>query len=285
MTVQIKLRRDTAANWVSVNPTLASGEPGLETDTLKVKYGNGIDPWVTLPYPQNNVTQAPAATLTGVTLAPNVTNSSLTSVGTLVNLTVTNTITGSISGNAGTANRATAVAGGITNQLLYQTGANTTGFISVPAVSNTFLSWSGSGFAWVSSSTVAAAGTLTGTALASNVVTSSLTSLGTLTGLTSSGAVAVNSSSGITTSSTTFPLVNTTATTVNFAGAATTLSVGATTGTTTINSTTPSTAYNNGALVVSGGVGIAGNTTIQGTLTVGTTNIKSLSIAMAAALS
>jgi hypothetical protein len=39
----IKLRRDTAANWTSVNPTLASGEPGLETDTLKIKYGNLLE--------------------------------------------------------------------------------------------------------------------------------------------------------------------------------------------------------------------------------------------------
>jgi len=46
----IKLRRDTAANWTSVNPTLAAGEPGLETDTLKVKYGNGSTTWNNLAY-------------------------------------------------------------------------------------------------------------------------------------------------------------------------------------------------------------------------------------------
>jgi hypothetical protein len=46
----IKLRRDTAANWTSVNPTLAAGEPGLETDTLKVKYGNGTTAWTGLAY-------------------------------------------------------------------------------------------------------------------------------------------------------------------------------------------------------------------------------------------
>jgi Major tropism determinant N-terminal domain len=53
MSVQIKLRRDTAANWTSVNPTLASGEPGLETDTLKVKYGNGSSAWNSLSYASN----------------------------------------------------------------------------------------------------------------------------------------------------------------------------------------------------------------------------------------
>ena len=47
-------------------------------------------------------TVAAAGTLTGTTLASNVVSSSLTSVGVLANLSVTNTITGSISGNAGT---------------------------------------------------------------------------------------------------------------------------------------------------------------------------------------
>ena len=50
MSSQIKLRRDTAANWTSVNPKLALGEPGLETDTLKIKYGNGTDLWNILQY-------------------------------------------------------------------------------------------------------------------------------------------------------------------------------------------------------------------------------------------
>jgi hypothetical protein len=39
--LRIQLRRDTAANWVSNNPILLSGEFGIETDTLKFKIGNG----------------------------------------------------------------------------------------------------------------------------------------------------------------------------------------------------------------------------------------------------
>ncbi len=46
----IQLRRDTAANWTSVNPVLASGEAGLETDTLKLKIGNGATAWASLAY-------------------------------------------------------------------------------------------------------------------------------------------------------------------------------------------------------------------------------------------
>lgn len=49
-TTTIQLRRDTAANWTGVNPTLASGEPGIETDTRKWKVGNGSDNWSTLNY-------------------------------------------------------------------------------------------------------------------------------------------------------------------------------------------------------------------------------------------
>lgn len=43
-------RRDTAANWTSVNPTLASGEFGYEKDTGKLKLGNGSTAWNSLPY-------------------------------------------------------------------------------------------------------------------------------------------------------------------------------------------------------------------------------------------
>lgn len=50
MTTQIKLRRDTAANWVSANPVLALGEPGLETDTRQIKYGDGSTAWNSLLY-------------------------------------------------------------------------------------------------------------------------------------------------------------------------------------------------------------------------------------------
>lgn len=50
MATRIKLRRDTAANWTSANPILALGEPGLETDTRKVKYGDGSTAWNSLQY-------------------------------------------------------------------------------------------------------------------------------------------------------------------------------------------------------------------------------------------
>jgi hypothetical protein len=46
----IKLRRGTASQWTSANPVLAAGEIGLETDTLRTKYGNGTSTWTALSY-------------------------------------------------------------------------------------------------------------------------------------------------------------------------------------------------------------------------------------------
>ena len=50
MPALIQFRRDTSSNWTSVNPTLAEGEMGLETDTGKFKIGNGSSNWTTLAY-------------------------------------------------------------------------------------------------------------------------------------------------------------------------------------------------------------------------------------------
>jgi len=46
----IQIRRDTASDWTSANPTLAQGELGLETDTLKLKAGTGTTAWNSLAY-------------------------------------------------------------------------------------------------------------------------------------------------------------------------------------------------------------------------------------------
>lgn len=50
MADRIQLRRDTAANWTSANPVLAQGELGIETDTLKIKAGNGTSTWTAIGY-------------------------------------------------------------------------------------------------------------------------------------------------------------------------------------------------------------------------------------------
>ena len=45
MSVQIQLRRDTAAAWSIANTVLASGEIGIETNTKKFKIGDGTIAW------------------------------------------------------------------------------------------------------------------------------------------------------------------------------------------------------------------------------------------------
>jgi len=52
---QVQVRRGTASQWTSANPTLASGEWGFETDTLKTKIGNGSTAWNLLAYATGSV--------------------------------------------------------------------------------------------------------------------------------------------------------------------------------------------------------------------------------------
>ena len=50
-TVRIQIRRGLADDWTSVDPALAAGEIGLETDTNKFKFGtDGVETWSELPY-------------------------------------------------------------------------------------------------------------------------------------------------------------------------------------------------------------------------------------------
>jgi hypothetical protein len=46
----IQIRRDTASNWTTANPILALGEMGAETDTSKIKIGDGVTAWASVPY-------------------------------------------------------------------------------------------------------------------------------------------------------------------------------------------------------------------------------------------
>jgi hypothetical protein len=84
MAVRIQLRRDTAANWTSSNPILRAGEVGIETDTRKLKIGNGTSTWTQITdYVSDEKlntstaasTYAPLAspTLTGTPTAPTAT--------------------------------------------------------------------------------------------------------------------------------------------------------------------------------------------------------------------
>ena len=47
---KLKVRSDTATKWQSNNPVLLQGEPALETDTNKLKFGDGTSAYNDLPY-------------------------------------------------------------------------------------------------------------------------------------------------------------------------------------------------------------------------------------------
>lgn len=49
MAVRIQFRRGTSTEWSSVNPVLAEGELGFESDTKVIKFGDGSTAWNTLP--------------------------------------------------------------------------------------------------------------------------------------------------------------------------------------------------------------------------------------------
>jgi hypothetical protein len=94
---QIQIRRGTAAQWTSTNPTLASGEQGFETDTGKMKIGNGSTAWNSLAYiGAGSVTSITAGTglsggtiTTSGTIAIDSTVATLTDTQTLTNKTLT----------------------------------------------------------------------------------------------------------------------------------------------------------------------------------------------------
>src|SRR3954454_12707352 len=46
-------RRGTASAWATANPVLLAGEIGVETDTGRMKTGNGTSTWSTLTYADN----------------------------------------------------------------------------------------------------------------------------------------------------------------------------------------------------------------------------------------
>jgi hypothetical protein len=54
MTKRIQLRRDTTANWESVDPVLAAGEVGVDLTTGQIKIGDGESSWTELVYYSGN---------------------------------------------------------------------------------------------------------------------------------------------------------------------------------------------------------------------------------------
>ena len=84
---QIQIRRGTASQWTSTNPTLASGEQGFETDTGKMKIGNGSTAWNSLAY-------LGAGTVTSITAGTGLSGGTITTSGTVAIDSTVATLTG-----------------------------------------------------------------------------------------------------------------------------------------------------------------------------------------------
>ena len=65
---RIQLRRDTAANWSTINPTPSAGEPCFETDTGRFKIGDGSTDYNSLPY-QGGTSKTAVTTDTAQTIS------------------------------------------------------------------------------------------------------------------------------------------------------------------------------------------------------------------------
>lgn len=163
---------------------------GVKVDGTTVTVSNGI-----LSAAQQT---GSAALLLGNTLASNIVSSSLTTVGTLTNLTVTNTIQGSISGNAGTVTNGVYTSGTYNNPAWLASLAYNK-LLGTPPVATTSVAGAvkpdGTSVSLASDGTISVAGAnhahnaiaLTGTTLAAGVTSSSLTTVGTLSALNVAG--------------------------------------------------------------------------------------------------
>lgn len=101
MTSVIQVKRGTASAWTSANTVLAAGEVGFETDTKKMKVGDGSTAWTSLGYTvtDGDISGVTAGTgLSGggnsgaVTLSIDSTVATLTGTQTLTNKTLTSPI-------------------------------------------------------------------------------------------------------------------------------------------------------------------------------------------------
>lgn len=95
MANKIQVRRDTAANWTSTNPTLSQGEIGFETDTYKIKIGNGSTAWTSLAY----FSAAGLSAAQGITFVGDDSTGTRISDGETVQIKGAGTVTTSMSGD------------------------------------------------------------------------------------------------------------------------------------------------------------------------------------------
>jgi len=99
----IKPRRDTAANWASVNPTLAAGEIGYDSTNKQFKIGTGSTAWTSLPFSTESPDGAQAKADTAESDAiSSAASDATTKVSTHAGLSTTHGVSGIIVGTSDT---------------------------------------------------------------------------------------------------------------------------------------------------------------------------------------
>jgi hypothetical protein len=71
-------RRDTEANWSTANPILEAGEFGYNITNKKIKLGDGVTPWNTLPYFTNSNGDEVIVSWNDITGKPTIGNGTIT---------------------------------------------------------------------------------------------------------------------------------------------------------------------------------------------------------------
>ena len=319
MSTQIKFRRDTATNWAGINPILGSGEPGLETDTGKVKIGDGSTSWSLLSYVFNGF----VASYSNVNVAEYLPYYTGNSKASNFNATTavyspayyySNGVAFVGGGTSGTTYSNSNVAAYLPT---YTGNVNASNFVGSTAVYAPAYYWAnGAVFASSNYGNTQVAGylptyqgavtgnTFTGVAVYANTIGNTnsthvgligtnaqpyITSVGTLssfgvTGTSTMGAITASTVSAGTIGNASATLTGTLST----AAQTNITSVGTLTGLTSsgavsITNSTNTTSAATGALIVTGGVGIGGNLYVAGNITAGNINYVNTSTLSATA--
>lgn len=126
MPAVIKPRRDTAANWASVNPTLAAGEIGYDTTNKQFKVGTGSTAWTSLPFSTETPDGAQAKADTAESDAiSSASSDATTKVSTHAGLTATHGVSGAIVGTSDTQSLTNKTIDGNSNTLTVLNGQTT----------------------------------------------------------------------------------------------------------------------------------------------------------------
>jgi hypothetical protein len=193
VSTKIQLRRDTAANWTSTNPTLAAGEIGFDTTNNKFKIGDGSTAWSSLLYQTDASLLSGAASLTTLTTSGNVTvGGDLTVNGTTTSINSSTIQVDDKNIELASVAAVTGRTGTLTTSSTTVTGTNTAGLLAGQTITKT-----------------AGTGTLTGTTIVSIINATAFTldnaaaSGGTLTFDTSGSTNATANGAGLTVLATT----------------------------------------------------------------------------------